>query len=477
MFFDRKAGWDNNNMLLDDSGRTVTYGEFYTFAEKIGTKMKKRSLMFLLCENSSGSVLTYLSALQNNIVPLLLDSNIDESKLYTLMELYRPEYLACPEKWEEKMGEQCGNLNIIWRSNGYICFAFLHNQAGTEEEIYEDLALLLTTSGSTGSPKLVRLSRKNIESNAASISVYLNLDRKEKPVTTLPMYYTYGLSIINSHILVGACILLTDKTLFEKEFWDFVRKNKATSFGGVPYTYQMLKRLNFFEIELPFLKTMTQAGGKLPETLHQEFAAYAKQNNKNFVVMYGQTEATARMGYLPSEYALKKCGSMGIAIPGGRFYLIDENGEKITEANVVGNLVYEGANVSLGYARSREDLKKGDERRGVLVTGDLAKRDEEGFYYIAGRKKRFLKMYGIRVSMDEIEQLLKMSFQKVDFACTGKDDCMVVSVAGMKAEEMMELSAWLEEKTGLNSRGFVINPVSEIPRNKSGKILYNQLCD
>ena len=238
--------------------------------------------------------------------------------------------------------------------------------------LYGELGLLLTTSGSTGSPKFVRQSYTNILDNARSIVTYLELDETERPITTLPMNYTYGLSIINSHLLVGASILVTDKTLMEKEFWSFFKESKATSFGGVPYTYEMLDKLRFYRMELPSLRTMTQAGGKILPELHEKFAKYAKEQGKRFVVMYGQCEATARMGYLPYEKAVEKKGSMGIVIPGGKFRLIDVNGKEITDPYITGELVYEGKNVTLGYAECKDDLGKGDERGGILETGDMA---------------------------------------------------------------------------------------------------------
>ena len=257
--------------------------------------------------------------------------------------------------------------------------------------MYEELGLLLTTSGSTGSPKLVRQSYTNIQENAKSIAEYLKIDETERPITTLPMNYTYGLSIINSHILKGAAILVTQHTLMEREFWKFFRESEATSFGGVPYTYEILKKLRFFNMELPSLRYMTQAGGKLSPQLHKEFAEYAESHQKQFIVMYGQCEATARMAYLPAEKALEKYGSMGIAIPGGRLELIDVNGKFIEKPDEVGELVYYGPNVTLGYAQEAGDLKKADERNGRLETGDMAKRDNDGFYYIVGRKKEIFE--------------------------------------------------------------------------------------
>ena len=295
--------------------------------------------------------------------------DIEKELRDNLIKIYQPSYLYIPENKKDEFPDyQC-----VWEGIGYC---LLQTQYPKEVPLYQNLALLLTTSGSTGSPKLVRQSYDNIQSNAQSIAQYLELNETERPITTLPMNYTYGLSIINSHLFVGATILLTEYTLMEREFWDFFKQEKATSFGGVPYTYEILKKLRFFKMDLPYLRTMTQAGGKLSPELHREFAKYAQENGKHFVVMYGQTEATARMGYLPWKKAIEKYGSMGIAIPGGKLWLKDIQGNKIIQPDIIGELVYEGKNVTLGYAICKEDLKKEDERYGLLETGDMAKMDE-----------------------------------------------------------------------------------------------------
>ena len=352
-------------------------------------------------------------------------------------------------------------------------YRLLKTPFGFETELYPELALLLTTSGSTGSPKFVRQSYQNIRANTDSIVEYLKLDATEKPITTLPMNYTYGLSIINSHLDAGATILLTDKGIAQREFWNFFRTEGATSFGGVPYTYEMLDRMRFLRMDLPTLRTMTQAGGKLLPDLHRKFVEWCQQNGKQFIVMYGQCEATARMAYLPWEKSLEKVGAMGVAIPGGRFELIDVNGEIITESGVTGELRYYGKNVTLGYAECGADLEKGDERGGVLETGDMAQRDEDGYFTIVGRKKRFLKMYGNRVNLDETERMLKAAFPQCECACAGRDDHMMIF--STVESELPNMRAFLSEKTGLNISGFHTMVLDAIPKNDSGKTLYREL--
>lgn len=465
-YYDGFGDFGDRLAAVSAEGNSVTYAELAVFAKKIGELVPARSLVFSLCRNVIGSMAGYLGFLNNRIVPLMLDANINEVLLSNLTEIYCPQYLWVPEDLAEKYA----SMEMLYEAYGYKLFK---TGFSTKYPLYEDLALLLTTSGSTGSPKLVRQSYTNIQSNAKAIVRYLKITEQERPVTTLPMNYTYGLSIVNSHVLAGATILLTEHPIVSKAFWDFMKEERATSFGGVPYTYEMLKRVKFFRMDLPYLKTFTQAGGKLSPELHKEFAEYALEKDKRFVVMYGQTEATARMAYLPYDMALKKYGSMGIAIPGGKFTLVDVDGNAITEPELVGELVYEGDNVTLGYAECGADLQKGDERGGRLETGDMAKQDADGYYYIVGRKKRFLKLFGNRVNLDEIDRMVKGAFEDVDCASTGTDERMKVYITN--AAYVNQVENLIEERTHINNRAFEVQVIDKIPRNEAGKTLYKDL--
>lgn len=451
--------------IQDDMGHQVTYHELKLKSAELAKAVGGRCLVFSLCRNEIGSAVGYFSFLNNGIVPVMLNSHLEAELLAHLLDTYEPKYLWVPKDQAEcfsTMQPVCEMFDYLLLKTGF----------SADYPLHDELALLLTTSGSTGSPKFVRQSYDNILENARAIVQYLKLDSTERPITTLPMNYTYGLSIVNSHFLVGATLLMTEKTLMQKEFWSFFKEAEATSFGGVPYTYEMLDRLRFYRMKLPSLRYMTQAGGKILPELHEKFAAYAAESGKRFVVMYGQCEATARMGYLPPEKAVEKKGSMGIAIPGGKFRLIDVNGKEITTVNTTGELVYEGKNVTLGYAECVEDLAKGDERNGVLETGDMAQFDADGFYYIVGRKKRFLKIYGNRVNLDEVDRLIKGKFG-VEAASAGKDDHMYIFVTDVSIADSVR--DFVIEKTKLNPAAFKTIVIDEIPKNDSGKTLYKDL--
>lgn len=454
--------YKDNTAFIDEKGERLTYERLVYEGRNLAEAVGHRCLAFILCKNSMGAALGYVTFLNYGIVPVMLNVHLEQESFYNLLENYRPSYLWVPEGMEFQW-------KCVYKSFGYC---LLKTGYGTEYPLFDELALLLTTSGSTGNPKLVRQSYKNIRANTDSIVEYLKLDSSEKPITTLPMNYTYGLSIISTHLDVGATILLTGKTLMQKEFWSFFKEQGATSFGGVPYTYEMLDKLRLCCMELPSLRTMTQAGGKLTPELHEKFARYADESGKRFVVMYGQCEATARMGYLPPQKALEKKGSMGIVIPGGKFTLVDEDGNEITAPYTTGELVYEGDNVTLGYAEQGADLIKGDERNGKLITGDMAQMDEDGYYYIVGRKKRFLKIYGNRVNLDEMDRLIKGKYG-VDVACAGVDDHMYIFLTDEKMAD--EVRSYIIGKTGLNPAAFQTRIINEIPQNDSGKTQYMAL--
>jgi acyl-coenzyme A synthetase/AMP-(fatty) acid ligase len=405
----------------------------------------------------------YLGFLRARVPVVLQPAGLHHELLADLINTYRPQYLWLPKD----RAEEVTNSRTLHTLGGYV----LLEAAAESIALYEEMALLLSTSGSTGSPKFVRQSYKNIAANAASIAQYLNLNDQDRPITTLPMHYVFGLSVINSHLLRGATIILTQRGLMEKQFWNLVNAVGVTSFAGVPYTYEMLRRLHFDRMHLPSLKILTQAGGKLNAALVREFADICGRKGMQFFVMYGAAEATARMSYLPPEYALEKSGSIGISIPGGEFWIEDADGTIIDAPGIPGELVYKGDNVTLGYACCREDLASGDERCGVLHTGDIAQRDEDGFYYIVGRKSRFIKVFGNRINLEEIEQHVRK--QITDCACSGEDDRLRIFITDASKEA--EVLAFIQELTGLHHSACNVVILCDIPRNEFGKITYAAL--
>lgn len=335
--------------------------------------------------------------------------------------------------------------------------------------LHPDLALVLSTSGSTGTPRLVRLSHENIRANAEAIVEYLGISSDDRALTSLPMHYCYGLSVAHSHLTAGGCLLLTDASVSESAFWELGRREQATSFAAIPHTFDLLDRVGFEEMELPDLRYVTQAGGKLDADRVRRFAELGRRQGWQLVVMYGQTEATARMAYLPPELATSEPGSIGIPIPGGAFEIdpIDD-----AEDPAVGELVYRGPNVMLGYAESSEDLARGrdvDELR----TGDLAQRTSTGLYEIIGRRSRFVKPFGLRIDLAGLERLL--SEHEVDAVCTGTDERLVVAVVGECEPD--RVATIVSDRVGLPRYVVAVHSMREIPRIPSGKPDYRALLD
>jgi long-chain acyl-CoA synthetase len=340
-FYDQLEQHGTNTAIITEGSGHISYAALAAAADDLVRHVSRRRVGFLVCENRFESVAGYVGFLRRRAVPVPINSSMDAALFADLCGAYRPAYVYLPA---ERVSSMPG-CRLLAMCGGYCLLetAWVQNY-----EVYGDLGLLLTTSGSTGSPKLVRLSYKSIDSNTEAIAQYLAISSADRPITTMPMNYTFGLSIINSHLLRGASIVLTDATLMDKRFWQTLKAQQATTFSGVPYIFEMLRKLRFARMDLPFLRYLTQAGGKLSPEFSAEFADVCAAKSIKFIVMYGQTEATARMSYLPWEYARTKAGSIGIAIPGGRFWLVDDAGDVIQDAETVGELYYQGDNVSLG---------------------------------------------------------------------------------------------------------------------------------
>lgn len=437
---------DNIAFLCGDE--SLTYGALLERAADFSSQLGSgRQLVALFCSNDLDSVIAYFGCLLYGHVALLLDAEYSPSLHAPLLEQFK--------------------VSRIWKKSSDVSRYVLGATAYQAPIMHADLRLLLSTSGSTGSKKLVRLSEKNIFSNALSIAKYLELTENERPITTLPMNYSYGLSVINSHAVVGATIVLNSHPVTSREFWDVFARGSVTSFSGVPFTYQMLQRLRFENMSLPSLRYFTQAGGKLPAELASYLYKIADANGSKFYIMYGQTEATARISYLPYSVGRDRVDSIGVAIPGGRLSIEDASGYSIQASGERGELVYYGDNVMMGYALSPDDLSHGDEMNGRLSTGDVAVQDENGYYYIVGRLKRFVKINGNRIGLDEVESFLISRGFSV--AVVGDDDLLKILVEDSDGAEVVNL-VW--STFSIHPRNCRVLGNVLIPRNESGKIVY-----
>tara|TARA_Y100000294_G_C8549155_1_gene334518 strand:+ start:228 stop:1625 length:1398 start_codon:yes stop_codon:yes gene_type:complete len=459
-FFDKIEEYNSNICLIDENNKTLFYKDVLKTSEKITKNLKERSLIFVLAHNHTEFVINYIGFFKKGLVQVLLNANIDINQLKNLIKSYLPKYIFLPSSRikDFKNYEVVANLNkhkilILNKKKSY--------------SINKDLALLLNTSGSTGSKKFVRISYENIYDNTKNIVRYLNINQKHKTITTMPPFYTYGLSIINTHLYSGASIIVTNLRVVEKAFWKLLRDQQVTSFGGVPYFYEMIKKLNFSKINLPNLKYLTQAGGPLSRELTEYFLNYAETNNISFIVMYGQVEATSRITYLPFNMSRKKIGSIGVPLFGGKIYL---KSDKSSDGKK-GEIVYEGKNVSMGYANNFKDLNKGDENCGILNTGDLAMKDKDEYLYITGRKSRDVKLFGHRVNLDELEQIL--SKKGYNCLCCGFDNKVTVFHINKNYNNLVLKN--LSKITDIHISCFKLRYIKKFPLNDIGKVSYKKL--
>jgi len=463
MIFDIDKHNSETVALKDDSGLIFTYGDL---VRKIGSapiKLPQRSLVFILAENTVQVITFVLTCLEHRIVPLLLNPDLDSDLFKSYIDKYSPNAIFC----NTKSTKNIKNIKEIISYSDYDLVLLANEQI----ELNESLSFLLPTSGSTGSPKLVRHSLDNLTFSAKSVSMFFEIVPNDVGLGALPCYYTMGFSVISSHLHAGATVVLTQYNLTDRNFWDILKNEKISILTGVPYTFDVLFKMRLERYDLPSLRIITQGGGKLPEPIWLKLANYADLKGIKFIPTYGQTEGTARMSFLNANQVNEKIGSIGKPIPGGFFEIWDENKKIINEVEATGELVYKGKNVTLGYAENYIDLLKGDERNGLLETGDIVKRDTDGFYFIVGRKKRFLKLFGLRISLDEIEDLVKNNFE-VDCFSTGDDSLLTVYITN--SDLLINVKNWLVAKTKLFHQAIEIKFVEEIPRNSSGKVIFDK---
>jgi acyl-coenzyme A synthetase/AMP-(fatty) acid ligase len=448
--------------LIDGpSGRSWTYQRLSEEAGRCRDWLASpaKALVFQFCDNTPESVAWYLGSVEAGHAVALLAQNLEASLRTRLLDVFRPEFVLLPESPgpEYRPAEASG----LWR----------RAPADGAPAPHPDLALLLSTSGSTGSPKLVRLTRRNLEANAHSILQALELTGDDRPIAHLPLHYSYGLSVINSHLAVGATTVLTTASLISPDFWKTVAEQRVSSFSGVPYTYQMLRRLDIDKLPAQSVMAMTQAGGKLDDHSVSHFHSKMAARNGAFWVMYGQTEATARISILPAGRLPEKLGSAGVAIPGGTLSILTDEGFA-TQPGVVGELVYRGPNVMLGYGLDRADLTKGDELSGVLYTGDRASLDADGYVFIVGRAKRDAKVFGLRINLDDVEGMLKVHGPA---AVVGGRDKLIAYCEFGTAAELQRLHGALAAQLRLHPSALDFRRIAKLPTSGSGKIDYAKL--
>lgn len=450
---------NRGNLAIITEKEQLTYEQLALEIDRAASMLVERTVAVLVMENELACVLFYLACMKKGVVPILLDARTEPHVVREYVRRYEPYYIMFSGSAREDVStlaykKTAFGLDVdVWKSSQRV--RIVEN---------DKLALLLTTSGTSGVSKLVRISSQNLLCNTKSICEYLKICSEDRAVTVLPLSYTYGLSVLHTHLYAGATILLTKRSVLQKGFWSFFETKKGTSLAGVPFTYELFEKSGMRKKRYASLNTMTQAGGKLPVALQEKFGEYAVRNGIRMYVMYGQTEATARMSYLPPEDVLRKPGSVGIAIPGGKFYLEKAEDEGRDE------IVYTGDNVSLGYAVCRADLDRGDDNQGILHTGDTGYLDEEGYLYITGRQAAFAKICGRRINLQELTEQV-MERWGIHVSCKEADGKIRVEYERETEEKMEEILHWLWQFTKLGRHYFVLIGKEKLRKSISGKYL------
>ena len=462
--FDNFLKYKKNIALIDENNRKIDYQSLSSLIEKLTTHIKKRCLIFLICNNNIESIIGYLSFIKSNCVISLIDEKTDDRLLLNIISNYKPTYIFISNKKK---------ISLKGYTSGFSFYGYslLKRDKEIEIKLHDDLMLLISTSGTTGSTKFVRQSYENLRNNTKSIIDFLKITELDNTITTLPMSYVYGLSVINTHLEMGGNITLNSSSIIQKIFWEKIYKNKITNFAGVPYTYEIMEKLDLKKFNLKFLKYTTQAGGKVPiNTIKKLISNYEKSDIK-LIVMYGASEATARMSYLPWRDIKKKPESIGKAIPGGKLWLENEFGKKINSNFENGEIIYKGKNVCLGYAYNVKDLNKGDTNNLTLRTGDLGYKDKDGYYYVVGRKDRLIKINGLRINLSEVEDIIsKMNIKSM--CLKGETNKILIYIKERNKIEILKKN--LPKLLNMHPTSFSIQVIKEFPISMNYKPLYKK---
>ncbi|MDC1120386.1 AMP-binding protein [Alphaproteobacteria bacterium] len=464
--FNNLAAHKNNTALILANETSISFNELACLADNLGSNFTEKALVLIISKFSHEPVIGYVSAIKSKSVVMFADEKLSYDEILQQIESYQPDFVFGPASFFDDNTKL--EYSIVSTLDNY---KLARTKNTTLRAIFSDLALLLPTSGTLGTSKFVRLSYNNLLKNAQSIIEYLEIKALDRAITTMPLSYSYMLSIVNSHLCAGASIVICEHSIVTKHFWQIARRNGITSLNGVPIFFDFLIKMGLEKIELPSLRVITQAGGRLDTNKAKKMIKFAQNKKIEYVTMYGQTEASPRIAYLEWKHANEKLGSIGKPLPGIDLWLKSHNGEKITKPHCQGEIMVAGENVCLGYANSSSDLQRGDDNGGVLSTGDIAYQDKEGFFYIVGRLKRIAKLNGIRISLDDLET----KAQDVGHKIFCLEDGDKIRVFYDKLENRISIETLLQKLTKQNKLGFSLTKIDKIPLLENGKVNYQEL--
>lgn len=444
----------NRIAIADDNGNKITYKQLAEQAEALSPFMEERSLVFVLCNKHIETLKIIYEILYLNRVPLLLSEDINQNMLDNLIDVYQPLYIYCNREHD-----------IVQRYNTIKEFD-AHNLLKTNFKncsLHPDIALLLSTSGTTGSAKLVKLSYENLYENAKYTCLHLDIKEGQKGISPLPINYSYGIAFCFWHWHCGATLLVTEKPVIGREFREFYMKEKVNNFAATPYTFQMLERVRFWTPEILSYLHFAASGGA--QMLEKDQLHLVSLMHDKFWILYGQTECTCIISGMNFEENNIKLGSIGKAIRNMEVIIDDETSELCIKSKCI----------CMGYAYQREDLSIGNTNQDILHTGDVAYMDDDGCIFLKGRIARFIKILGKRISLDDIEKLIKNKFVNIEVACIGTDDNLTVFYSKVEKDLKENIKNILSDDLKIPSKFITCEYIEDIPVNDAGKIMYAQL--
>lgn len=447
-----------SDIALIDPGarRQVTYSELEdrvgVVAAAIQAIAGTRAVVTCEMNRTLADIIWYLGVLAADGVVLLVDPSAPTARKERLYHRFTPHL----RPFDPSVGVDVGGDQVTVSGRVQVL------GVGELLRPHPDLALMLSTSGSTASPKLVRLSARALASNATAIAAALDLSPQERALASLPLTFSYGLSVLHSHLAAGASVVLTGSSLAQSGFWTSIGDCGCTSIAGVPATYRALVQLRLLN-QLGPVKTLTQAGGRLDPGTSDSLREHVRHSGRQLVVMYGQTEATARITVLPPSQIDQRPTSVGRPIQGSLSIVTMPDGDNSGD----GEIAYEGQNVMMGYAHAPQDVAAPDQLGSRLLTGDVGRLDVDGYLYVTGRQSRYAKVDGNRLNLDEIEDAVA---HLGEFHVVDAGDSLVVVAHQQPDVDRHLLGQVLAGLFNIQARSWTLRRVDQVPMTSSGKV-------
>ena len=442
----------NKNLLFTDAstGTTIPVGTLY---RSLGLNPVEKGLIFLYNDNQLSSIEVLLNFYGTAHTIALLGQKLHSEFKDRMEAEYRPKYIFDPSR------DEVEGYSI--RAFSDTVKIFMKDDYKSEITIHPEIKLLLSTSGTTGIPKLVKLSDENLYQNAISILQYMPILESDVVPLNVPINFVYGFSIFTTNCMRAGRMVCTDKDIMQKAFWDEMEEYGYSTLGGVPFLYENLNRIGFFRKNSQSLRYLTHTGGVINGELRKTIFTYCLEFEKQFFAQYGQTEAGGRMAYLTTDGLLEEETSIGTPVYGGNFSIDPDTNE----------LLFSHTSIFGGYAHTLQDLTS-YEQPAVLRTGDTAKKEDNGIYSITGRIKRIMKLFGIRLNLDEVEFILKNELEGNTFICLNSNDKKIIVLYDNQEIDPKAITEIIKNKLRINPQYVHTEHIESFPLSQNGKINY-----